>query len=130
MIINKNKSKTVLIADDDKSIREIFSLIVKNWGINVITAQDGKEAIDIAKNKKPHLILLDVKMPKIDGYNVCKILKSKRKTKKIPIILLTGLSELKDVKKGYHYGADDYFIKPVKWDHFKFKILKLLNFKF
>lgn len=124
------RPKTVLVVDDDETSRQAFAMIVQSWGVDVITAKDGKEALSVVKEKKPNLLLLDVKMPEIDGFNVCRILKKNLFTKKIPIILLTGLGELENIKKGYHYGADDYYVKPVKWDQVKFKILKLLKIKF
>lgn len=121
------KSKKVLLADDNPSILETATLILESWGFKVLAAKDGKEAIEITTNKRPDLIILDVNMPIINGFEVCRILRKDPRTKKIPILLLTGLGKTGEVDKGFQSGADEYLIKPIDWDRLRDKVSKLLN---
>lgn len=101
--------KTVLVVEDEKPIAEILKVnLIKN-GYNVLMAFDGEEAIDIATKAEPDLILLDVMLPKADGFTVCKKL---RKTMSTPIIMLTARAEEVDKVLGLELGADDYITKP------------------
>lgn len=107
----KNK-QTVLIVDDIADNLNVAANTLMKENINVILAQSGKKAIETINNFKPDLILLDIMMPEISGYDVCKKLKSKKETKDIPIIFLTALYETKDIVKGFKLGAVDYINKP------------------
>lgn len=120
-------NKKILLADDDDSVRQTGALILKSWGMDVIVSENGRDVIDIVRDETLDLIILDVVMPVIDGFVVCKILKQDPKTQNIPIILLTGLDKTGYVNKGYECGADCYMIKPVDWDEIKLKISKLLK---
>ncbi|MCK5294947.1 MAG: hybrid sensor histidine kinase/response regulator [Arcobacteraceae bacterium] len=105
-----NSQGTILIIDDTHSNITILLNILKKY--DLITAIDGKTALEIVNNERIDLILLDIIMPKMDGYEVCKILKSNPKTSKIPIIFLTSKSTQDDVTYGFNLGAIDYIIKP------------------
>lgn len=107
------KDKKVLIADDEPDILEIVSYNLQNDGYETITAKDGEEAILKAKLFKPDLIMLDVMMPKKNGMEVCKILRSQDAYQDTLIIFLTAISDEVSHIKGLEYGADDYISKPV-----------------
>lgn len=121
------KNKKVVLVDDEPGIRETVSMILEDWGFNVISVSNGRSAVEIIKNKKPDLILLDIGIPEIDGYKVCNIVKQDYQLKKIPVIIFTGHGKTKEVNKAFESGADDYMIKPIDWDRLKEKISKLLD---
>lgn len=100
----------ILAVDDDDSIRELLALQLTRHGYEVLTAADGAEAL--AKAPQAEFILLDLMLPKIDGYEVCRRLKSDERTKEIPIIMLTAKAEEIDTVLGLELGADDYLAKP------------------
>ncbi|MEW6068440.1 MAG: response regulator [Nitrospirota bacterium] len=111
--------KKILLVDDDADFVEATKLILESKSYNVAFAYDGKEGIKKAKTEKPNLIILDVIMPEIDGYEVCDKLKSDPKLKNIPIILLTAVGEAIATTKytkemGMKIEADDYIPKPVE----------------
>ncbi len=100
---------TILVVDDEKEIRELIEIYLKNEGYNVITAEDGLRALDISKKDTIHLIVLDVMLPNIDGIQVCK---SIREYLDVPIIMLSAKREDNDKILGIITGADDYIAKP------------------
>ena len=102
----------VLVVDDEEYIQHILNFSFGAEGYEVITAGDGEEAINKAKDEKPDVIVLDIMMPNMDGYEACKRLKSDPKTKAIPVILLTAKGRDVDRKLGNEAGADDYVVKP------------------
>lgn len=108
----ENSEKAVLVVDDEKNIRELIKFNLKSRGYKTVEAADGQEALDIAKNDNPLLIILDIMLPKIDGLKVCRILKEDPRTRKIPIIMLTALDDEVDKIVGLELGADDYITKP------------------
>jgi len=104
--------KTVLIVDDEKDIVETFQFMLEAEGIKCLTAFDGDEALNMAKNSFPDLIILDVMLPKINGYKICRLLKFDSKYKDIPILMVTARSQDEDKVIGEETGADEYIIKP------------------
>lgn len=100
----------ILAVDDDDSIRELLTLQLTRHGYEVLTAADGAEAM--AKAPQADFVLLDLMLPKLDGFEVCRRLKSAEKTKDIPIIMLTAKAEEIDTVLGLELGADDYLAKP------------------
>lgn len=101
--------KKILIVDDEKPIVDILKFNLEKEGFSTAVAYDGEEAIDLALSIKPDLILLDLMLPKVDGFNVCKEL---RKSLVCPIIMLTAKEEVVDKIIGLELGADDYMTKP------------------
>lgn len=99
----------ILVVDDDLNICELLKLYLENDGYVVYTANDGKQAVDMFKNKTPDLVLLDIMLPKMDGWQVCREI---RKTSSAPIIMLTAKGETFDKVLGLELGADDYVVKP------------------
>lgn len=102
--------KNILIAEDEDKMREFISVYFKAEGFNVFEADNGKSAIDVFTNNSIDIIVLDVMMPEMDGFEVCKNI---RKISTVPIIILTALEEDEHHILGYELGADDYVIKPV-----------------
>ncbi|MBN1456793.1 MAG: response regulator [Sedimentisphaerales bacterium] len=114
--MSKKKQSTtsiVLVVDDNEQNLELLLAYLEDVDCQTISAVDGSEAIDIARDKLPDLILLDVMMPKMSGFEVCKRLKSDPKTAEIPIIMVTALSELGDIERAIDSGTDDFLSKPV-----------------
>lgn len=107
-------STRILAVDDSPTILAMLEEILVSAGYEVLTAEDGAEALESARNERPDLILLDVMLPKLDGYRVCRLLKFDQKYKEIPIIMLTAKTEEQSVATGLRTGADQYLTKPVE----------------
>ena len=105
------KKPSILLIEDDEMISMMYQTKFSMEGHTIQTAADGAEGLEKARASKPDVILLDIILPKLDGFSVLKELKNDPETKKIPVILLTNLGQDDDVKKGKDLGADDYFIK-------------------
>ena len=99
----------ILVADDEASIRRILETRLKMVGYDVVTAEDGEEAVEVFNKTNPDLVVLDVMMPKMDGYGVTREI---RRTSDVPIIILTALGDVSERITGLELGADDYVIKP------------------
>ncbi|OGI04841.1 MAG: hypothetical protein A2Y25_04450 [Candidatus Melainabacteria bacterium GWF2_37_15] len=104
--------KVILIADDEPDIVETIKFLVESEGYKCLTAFDGEEALRLAKEYKPDIMLLDVMMPKINGYKVSRLLKFDAKYKNIPILMVTARSQEEDRIIGEETGADEYITKP------------------
>lgn len=102
----------ILVADDEKNILKLLKVNLERAGCEVITASDGIEVLEILKEDKPDLIILDIMMPRMDGITVLKKLKENEETKSIPVIMLTIKSSDEDIFKGWQEGADAYLTKP------------------
>jgi two-component system alkaline phosphatase synthesis response regulator PhoP len=108
---------TVLVVDDNVQNLELLQAYLEELDVNTVAAYDGQQAMDCVRQKEPDLILLDVMMPKMSGFEVCKRLKKDPKTSDIPIIMVTALNELGDIERGIDSGTDDFLTKPVnKWE--------------
>ncbi len=117
----------ILVVDDEINITQILEFSIGAEGYEVITAANGEEAIDKARREQPNLIILDVMMPRIDGYEACRILKSNPLTKNIPVVLLTAKGREIDKRLGYEVGATDYIIKPFSPNKLIERIHELLS---
>jgi two-component system alkaline phosphatase synthesis response regulator PhoP len=102
----------ILVVDDEIYIVHILDFSLGMEGYEVITALDGEQALERARAEHPDLVVLDVMMPKLDGYETCRILKADETTRHIPIILLSAKGRNADQKVGYDVGADEYITKP------------------
>ncbi len=102
---------TILLVEDQPGFRRIYHDVLQHEGYDVLEAQDGEEGWQMVKEHKPHLVLLDLGLPKIDGYEVLKRIRQDGETKNIPVIIFSVLGEQKDVKKGLEMGANDYTVK-------------------
>jgi len=101
----------ILLVEDDIALRDIYSARFTAEGYEVVTASDGEEALTIAVKEKPDLILLDIMMPKISGFDVLDILRATPETKNTKIIVMSALSQPTDIEKGQKLGADEYLVK-------------------
>lgn len=104
--------KRILIVDDEKQLVSLVKLHMEMAGYEVLSASDGEKALAIGKEEKPDLIILDLMLPKIDGWEVCKRLRAEEKVSGIPVIMLTARTDTDDKLKGFECGADDYVTKP------------------
>ena len=118
----------ILVVDDDADIRKLVETILTRQGYKVSQAEDGETGLGFAIIKKPDLIILDLNLPKMDGFEVCRRLKKNEVTRKIPVIMLTAAHpEWEDAKKGFELGADEYVIKPFASDILLHNIERLLK---
>ena len=106
------KAKRVLICDDDPAVLRLIEVNLEIEGYEVVPAHHGEEAVAMATADKPDLIILDVMMPKLDGYGAAKKLKSLPETKDIPIVFLSAKTQQVDIDKGKSYGVAEYLTKP------------------
>ncbi len=113
----------ILIVDDEKDIVETLSFMLEAKGFEIISAYDGEEGLKLAKEESPDLIILDVMMPKINGYKICRLLKYDAKYKNIPIIMVTARSQDTDKLIGEETGADEYITKPFEFSD----VLEVIN---
>ena len=110
---DKEQKPTILIVDDNLQNLELLQAYLEDMDCQTIPATDGAEAMEIIAKQPPDLILLDVMMPKMSGFEVCKRIKNAPQTSDIPIIMVTALNELGDIKRGIDSGTDDFLSKPV-----------------
>ena len=111
-ITQRKKNALILIVDDNPANIQLLGNNLRQEGVNISIATDGKRAIKITEKKMPDLILLDIMMPGMDGFEVCTILKSQENTRDIPIIFLTAKVGSEDILRGFELGAVDYITKP------------------
>jgi two-component system, OmpR family, alkaline phosphatase synthesis response regulator PhoP len=102
----------VLIAEDEKDIRRLVSFVLTREGYTVIEASDGKEALETAEKENPDIILLDVMMPQVDGYEVCRRLRANPAFSDTPLLLLSAKGQTYEIGEGLRAGATDYLVKP------------------
>jgi twitching motility two-component system response regulator PilH len=119
-------NETILVVDDSPTEQKIVVNTLTARGYRVITANDGDEAIEKAGKEQPHLVVLDVVMPKKNGYQVCRQLKTADQTKKIKVILLTSKNQDSDKFWGMKQGADAYLTKPFVADELVNSVTKLI----
>ena len=110
--MSSNGTPLVLVADDDADILRLVTLRLERSGYEVMSAGDGEQALNAALERAPDLALLDVMMPKLDGYQVTEQLRRNEGTKHVPVILLTARVQEADIARGIEAGADDYVSKP------------------
>lgn len=105
-------SAKILIVDDVEINRMVLEEIIKNMGCEPLLAENGQQALELAQQSLPKLILSDISMPGMDGFELCKSLKANSKTKEIPIIFISAFDEAEDIVKGLKLGGEDYITKP------------------
>jgi len=110
--VRVQKQWHILVVDDETDILELVEFNLMKQGFRTISAKDGEQALQLARNVKPDAIILDLMLPGISGLEVCRSLKSDKNTRDIPIIMLTARGEEEDIVKGLETGADDYVTKP------------------
>ncbi len=121
------QAATILVADDDPGIRQLLRVFLERVGFQVVLAQNGDEAVRLSQGSVPDLIMVDVMMPQMDGYEVCRQLRNDTRTSHVPILMLTSLSTVGDKLTGFESGADDYVTKPFDLDEVLARVRSLLR---
>ena len=119
--------KKILIVDDEVDLVETVRFPLEMEGFNVLVSYNGEDALNQARKEKPDLILLDLMLPKLDGYKVCRLLKFDERYKNIPILMLTAKTQEKDKALGMETGANDYITKPFDLDKLVEKVKTYLS---
>ena len=117
----------VLLVDDESEMVNSLKEGLELQGYSVITAQDGNSALEMVRNEAPHLILLDLMLPGLDGYHVLKLLKSDERYRQIPILVITARGDDKDLMQAVECGADGCLLKPLKFDILMERIRNVLG---
>ncbi|HEY3070190.1 MAG TPA: response regulator [Gaiellaceae bacterium] len=110
--MSDNGRPLILIADDDPDILGLISFRLRRSGYDVVEAHNGEEAVQVALERRPDLVILDVMMPRVDGYEATRRIRKHEETSRTPVILLTAHVQDADVARGFEVGADDYVRKP------------------
>lgn len=119
--------KKILIADDNENIREALTYLLEDEGYKLWMAKDGAEALREVRNVRPDIIFLDIMMPEMNGYDVCRIIKNDPDLKKTYVIMLTAKGQVSEQERGKEVGADEYIVKPFSPMEILTKIKRLLT---
>ncbi len=117
----------ILVADDDLTIQEVLQAKLEKSGYRVVLAADGPATLGLVESQRPSLLVLDIKMPGLDGYEICRRLRAQESTSALPILMLTAYGGLDYVLKGLNAGADDYVTKPFHPEEVLLRIRSLLR---
>lgn len=117
----------ILVAEDEKDILELITFTLQYGGYDVIPTSNGADALEMTRKLHPNLALLDVRMPRMSGYDVCKHLKADQQTKKIPVVFLSAKGQEAEIKTGYESGATDYILKPFAPDQLLSRLSQILS---
>lgn len=120
-------SSRVLIADDIPQNRELLEACLADEGYEILMAGNGSEAMEMVESRQPDLILLDIMMPRMSGYEVCAQLKQSAETRQIPVLMVTALNEPGDIEKAVNAGCDDFLTKPVNRLELRTRVRSLLR---
>lgn len=123
-----SEAKKILVIDDDLTILEIVKSVLTKCKFDPLTAENGETGLEIAKSERPNAILLDRKMPGLNGYEVLKELKKDTSTKDIPVIMLTGENSISEVAKSLELGAADYIVKPFNNENLIVRLKNVMDF--
>ena len=102
----------ILVVEDEKDIRQLITFTLQYANFTVIAGKDGQEAVDLSAKEIPDMILMDVRMPRLDGYAACKKIKENKETAHIPVVFLSAKGQDGEIGKGFEVGASDYLLKP------------------
>jgi DNA-binding response OmpR family regulator len=122
-----NGTPTILVADDEEDLRELVSYRLSRSGYEVVEAVDGQEAFELATERTPDLMVLDVMMPRLDGYELTRRVREQDSLRSVPVILLTARSQESDVSRGFDVGVDDYLKKPFNPDELVARVRAVLG---
>ncbi len=126
---HREKTPTVLVVDDNQQNLELLQAYLEDMDYQTVPAYDGPQALEVIAKEPPDLILLDVMMPKMSGFEVCKRVKNDPKTSDIPVIMVTALNELGDIERGIDSGTDDFISKPVNKLELLVRVKTMLKLK-
>ena len=118
---------TILIAEDERDIRDLVAFSLRHQGHEVIVTIDGESALEQVYSNRPDLVLLDVRMPRIDGYEVCRRIKADRSLKSIPVAFISAKGQEGEVEQGMSAGAEAYILKPFSLDDLLATVKELLE---
>lgn len=121
-----NSTPLILVAEDERDIRELIVFTLEMVGFRAVAVPNGQEAVKKATEIDPDLILMDVRMPKMDGFEACKALKQQEKTKDIPVVFLSAKGQEADIQMGLEVGAEAYFLKPFTPEDLPPRLTKIL----
>ena len=110
---DEEKTAKIMVVDDNEQNLELLKAYLEDFNCETIPAYDGQEALNLINKQMPDLILLDIMMPKMSGFEVCRRIKGSPKTKNIPIIMVTALNEFGDIERAVESGTDDFISKPI-----------------
>jgi CheY-like chemotaxis protein len=116
----------ILIAEDERDIRDLIAFTLKFAGYDIVTANNGEEAVQLTKQELPDLVITDVRMPKMTGYEACKQIKADPATRHIPVVFLSAKGQEAEVQTGLASGADEYLLKPFAPDQLTRKVADIL----
>jgi CheY-like chemotaxis protein len=116
----------ILIAEDERDIRDLVAFTLRFAGYEVFTAANGEEAVELAPNVNPDLILMDVRMPRMTGYEACRIMKLNPELKDIPIVFLSAKGQETEIQQGLEAGAEEYLLKPFAPDQLTSHVKSIL----
>jgi PleD family two-component response regulator len=122
-----NRPATIQIVDDDPAMRLLTRATLEKAGFKVIEAADGIDGLAQFRKIRPDLVLLDVLMPRMDGFTTCRRLRSLPESKETPIIMLTGLDDVESVQKAFDAGATDFINKPINWLLLRYRVMHMLR---
>ena len=108
-------SATILVVDDDRVTRKIISSVLTKAGYNIVEAGDGVDALNAVTKHRPEMVLMDVIMPRMDGYTACKELRTSADHQSLPVMMLTGLNDMESIDRAFDHGATDFITKPINW---------------
>ena len=128
MLFGRKPRRTVIVhADDEPDIRLLIEAALSPLGMQVFGAADGQEGLELILKEKPDLVLLDIRMPRLDGFQVCSVLRNHPDHRETPILMLTALSQVKDIERGATVGATGYIIKPIDVATLRQRVSELLG---
>ena len=116
----------ILIAEDERDIRDLVAFTLRFAGHEVVAAANGEEAVQLTPKENPDLILMDVRMPRMTGYDACRIIKADPKLKDIPIVFLSAKGQESEIQTGLEVGAEEYLLKPFAPDQLTERVKAIL----
>ena len=117
----------ILIAEDERDIRDLIAFLLRFAGYEVVTASNGEEAVRLAPKENPDLILMDVRMPRMTGYDACRLIKAEPRLKDIPVVFLSAKGQENEIQTGLVAGAEEYLLKPFAPDQLIERVRSILS---
>jgi len=125
--MDQGKKYKVLIIEDEPDIMELVQVTLSGDDYHLLEARDGEKGLELGTTQHPDLILLDIMLPKLDGYEICRRLKADKKTSHIPVVMLTAFGQKREIEEGYKVKADDYIVKPFEPLKLRQRVKKFLQ---